>query len=330
MDYNFYYPWDQLREACVGQVYHSSFFQDVKNSKIKDMLTQILVETAEDLDNISNVLTQLSVNVHRPNISNNISVMDYVDDNDSITHLVSQSNTLIPRPPLQLRDSFFVSDQTLYRTREDGIYVKSMLDAFGGKQKDLIEHNFDAPLVTLIGDCAYVDTLDNPSLNNIIENCLPNKTVVGVSTGGHNDAVFSVIRPGVLITLEDPALYKETFPGYDILSLPNASWRSDLKDFRKLKRQNGGRFWAPRSVDNFEFINFVDSWLNSWVGYAAETVFDVNCLVVNDSLVLINNYNKEVDLFFKKHKIEYIVTPLRHRFFWDGGIHCVTNDLLRS
>lgn len=330
MYYNFVDPWAQLQEACVGCVYHPDFFQDVKNTEIKHKLTQILIETNKDLDNIATVLTSLGVKVHRPDLPTGISIMDFVDSNNTITHGVSGSNTLIPRPPLQLRDSFFVSDQTLYRTRDDGIYVKNMLDAFGGQQRDLREHKFDAPLVTVIGDRAYVDTLENPLLGDVIKTALPDKQVISVATGGHNDAVFSVIRPGVLITLEDPAIYQETFPGYDILSLPKASWRSELRDFRQLKRQNGGRWWAPDSVDNREFVSFVDSWLTEWVGYAAETVFDVNCLVVNASLVLINNYNSEVDAFFKKHNIDYIVTPLRHRFFWDGGIHCVTNDLVRS
>ena len=34
--------------------------------------------------------------------------------------------------------------------------------------------------------------------------------------------------------------------------------------------------------------------------------------------------------FFKQHHIEPIVTPFRHRFFWDGGIHCITNDIYRE
>jgi hypothetical protein len=134
----------------------------------------------------------------------------------------------------------------------------------------------------------------------------------------------------VLLTLEDPALYKDTFPGWDIMHCPTASWKSSLKDFRQLKRQNGGRWWSPEATNNFEFISFVDNWLTQWVGYAAETVFDVNCLVVNENLVLINNHNQEVETFLKKHNVETIVVPFRHRFFWDGGIHCITNDLRRD
>ena len=34
--------------------------------------------------------------------------------------------------------------------------------------------------------------------------------------------------------------------------------------------------------------------------------------------------------FCQKHKINPIVSPYRHRWFWDGGIHCITLDIKRK
>ena len=34
--------------------------------------------------------------------------------------------------------------------------------------------------------------------------------------------------------------------------------------------------------------------------------------------------------FLKKHKIEPVICPIRHRYFWDGGLHCFTLDLRRK
>jgi len=76
-------------------------------------------------------------------------------------------------------------------------------------------------------------------------------------------------------------------------------------------------------------IEFVNSWLTDWVGYVEETVFDVNMLSINEHTVVCN-YNKEVFNFFKKHKIDAIPFNFRHRYFWDGGIHCITQDLYRE
>jgi hypothetical protein len=32
----------------------------------------------------------------------------------------------------------------------------------------------------------------------------------------------------------------------------------------------------------------------------------------------------------ERYGITAHVVPFRHRFFWDGGLHCVTSDLHRS
>ena len=86
----------------------------------------------------------------------------------------------------------------------------------------------------------------------------------------------------------------------------------------------------PGEESNTEFTSFVETWLTNWLGYVEETVFDVNMLSLDEHTVLVNNYNKEVFEFFKLHHIEPVVAPFRHRFFWDGGIHCITSDLYRA
>ena len=59
-------------------------------------------------------------------------------------------------------------------------------------------------------------------------------------------------------------------------------------------------------------------------------MFDVNMLSIDQNTIICNNYNKEVFEHFKKHKVEPIVFNFRHRYFWDGGIHCITQDLYRE
>ena len=61
-----------------------------------------------------------------------------------------------------------------------------------------------------------------------------------------------------------------------------------------------------------------------------ETVFDVNVLVLDEHHVCVNNMNPIVIDFLKKHNMEPVHVPWRHRFFWDGGLHCITLDLYRE
>jgi glycine amidinotransferase len=77
-------------------------------------------------------------------------------------------------------------------------------------------------------------------------------------------------------------------------------------------------------------INVVEQWLGHWTGYVEETVFDVNMLIIDPKNVMVFNYNKLVFDTLDRYGITPHIVPFRHRFFWDGGIHCVTLDLHRE
>ena len=147
--------------------------------------------------------------------------------------------------------------------------------------------------------------------------------------GYHSDAVFCIVKPGVIISLHDVQDYKENFPGWDLCYLPDQSWELVLP-FLSLKKRNKGKWWLQGEEENNEFTHFVNTWLNDWVGYVEETVFDVNMLSLDENTIICNNYNKEVFAHLKKHKVEPIMCNFRHRYFWDGGIHCITQDFYRE
>ena len=104
-----------------------------------------------------------------------------------------------------------------------------------------------------------------------------------------------------------------------------------MKGFLDLKRKNAGKWWLAGEEDNAEFTHFVETWLQDWVGYVEETVFDVNVLMLDEHHCCISNPNNEqVNTFLKKHNVEPVYVPWRHRYFWDGGLHCITLDLYRE
>jgi hypothetical protein len=84
------------------------------------------------------------------------------------------------------------------------------------------------------------------------------------------------------------------------------------------------------AIRNDDFTDYVESWLGHWVGYVEETVFDVNMLVVDENNVICNNYNETVFKAFERHNITPHILNFRHRYFWDGGLHCITSDLHRE
>ena len=43
-----------------------------------------------------------------------------------------------------------------------------------------------------------------------------------------------------------------------------------------------------------------------------------------------NNYNEKVFRAFERYGVTPHVVNFRHRYFWDGGLHCITLDLNRK
>ena len=150
-----------------------------------------------------------------------------------------------------------------------------------------------------------------------------------ITTGGHIDGCFTPVKPGLIVSIEDISTYAETFPGWEVVYLAGESW-GKIKPFLKLKEKNKGRWWIKGSEYDSELIDYVETWLQDWVGYVEESVFDVNILVIDQQNIIVNGYNKQAFDAFERHGVTPHICPLRHRYFWDGGVHCVTLDLHRE
>tara|TARA_Y100001963_G_scaffold14325_1_gene17876 strand:- start:289 stop:1122 length:834 start_codon:yes stop_codon:yes gene_type:complete len=146
---------------------------------------------------------------------------------------------------------------------------------------------------------------------------------------GHGDGSLCAVKPGLCISLKSEENYKDTFPDWEIVSVEGESW-DKVDGFLKMKEKNRGRWFVEGEENNDDFINFVDDWLDHWVTYVEESVFDVNMLVVDEKNVICNGYNKKVFDAFERHDVTPHIVNFRHRYFWDGGLHCITSDISRD
>lgn len=149
-----------------------------------------------------------------------------------------------------------------------------------------------------------------------------------VNSKTHSDSCFNPVKPGLIVSLCNVQNYEKSFPGWEVVYLPDQSWNK-VQSFLDLKKKNQGKWWVPGEELNDDFTYFVETWLKDWVLYVEETVFDVNMLVIDEHNVVCNNYNKEVFDAFDRHGITPHIVNFRHRYFWDGGLHCITTDLSR-
>ena len=152
----------------------------------------------------------------------------------------------------------------------------------------------------------------------------PDYNIHPVSVPGHCDGSFCPVKPGLILSLQNPKNYKDTFPGWEVVHLKGEGW-SKLKPF--LDKKCKQRYWVPNAGD--EFYDYVNEWMDDWVTYVEETVFDVNMLVIDQNNVIVNGFNEKAFDAFERHDITPHIVNFRHRYFWDGGLHCITSDINR-
>lgn len=330
--FNVWSKWDPLKTVMLGDCYAPEFFRDIKNARIRSALDRIATETKQDLEYYEKVLKDFGCRVLRPRLDKKESIMDHINDSGQIWSRFAR------RAPLQPRDFQAVFGNLLYIFSDIFPYkdhysiVRELFD-YSADTKDIkVLYGGDrtAPCFTLVGKDLYVD-LRHVEANHIkkINEHIPDIRINTLMIGGHNDGCFHTLKPGALISLCDIQHYEQTFPGWDVCYLENQSW--DLVEgWMTIKKKVGGKWWVPGEEHNDDFITFVETWLQDWVGFCEESVFDVNVLMLDEKHVCVNNHNDIAFDFFKKHKIEPIIVPWRHRYFWDGGLHCITLDLYRE
>jgi len=336
-----YSTFDPLKHCWVGSGFKAEWFDDLfpKNNKISDPLKRIADETEEDFLKLVDILESCGVTTHRSFLN--------LEGNGKYKSLQD-----IWRPPMTPRDHFCVVGEKLYigdhleELRRNGhMDVVNQID-----KKDIYQSKATmdtpwagvTPFITSAQICRVGKDLFWDSHEQWQENAPPdveseliekwNKEGFRVhrsDRGYHSDGAFCVVKPGCIVSLNDVQDYSKEFPGWDVLYLPDQSWPK-LDPFLQMKEKVGGRWWLKGEEHNDQLIQFVNTWLTNWVGYVEETVFDVNMLSIDQNTIICNNYNKKVFDHFKKHGVEPIIFNFRHRYFWDGGIHCITQDLYRE
>ena len=369
MTYSVHQHWDPLKVCAVGCSYPPEFYSFIKNSKARSVMERIAEETEEDYQSLINLLHKFNVETVRPNVLpesdyylfNNRYVSPPMCPRDYMAMIgetfytpnpsrttnwdIVKGDNWPPRPKTQedwdrLPKSIKIELEGKQISYQD-IFLKDLspykeiVDKVKEQQNEIVYTNseINTAMITRIGKDLYHGTDDYEENQNKLlskrEKIFPQYRNHVVNSGGHADGTFCPVKPGLIISLYDIPTYKDTFPDWEVVYLPGQSWYSVLP-FLDLKEKNQGKYWVPGEEQNDEFTDFVNNWLDNWLGYVEETVFDVNMLVIDEKNVICNNENAKVFEAFARHGITPHVCNFRHRYFWDGGIHCITQDLHRE
>lgn len=328
---NSYTSWQPLEEVIVGRAFAPDYFDHIEDAQVRNQLQQILHETEEDLDNLQKTIELYGARVRRPKLISK----------DTFQRLQMTGGT--PLPPLTPRDWQISLGDKLLRVLPfwelDDIcadYADQVVNPHGGPfNPDCILNGASASCIVRVGRDVFFDNSDflTPEQSQwITENVLgPEYRIHEAVTDGHGDAVFAILKPGVILSSkhDENLHFERDFPGWEVLRVMDSSIDAAMAMGKFKYESNPGAWYVQGSTPTPEFTKFVDTYLKEWTGFVAETVFDVNCLVLDEQNVIFSAYNKSVFDFCEQHGINPIISELRHSYFWDGGISCCTQDIRR-
>lgn len=339
---NSYTGFQALKTCLVGQCYPPEFFAFIRDSRLRSIFEKIAIETEEDYQKLISVLQKFNVSVIRPEISSNYGMYLYP---------TATGQEIYKRPPMQPRDDMIVIGQTLHAIHNG--YGKGYVDPWDSfinsvNPIHLLDHRNDynvwkkvaPPCITRVGQDLFFDFFSHDpdySRNNyfkllqskIIPTHFSNYKIHYVDCGGHSDAVFSPVVPGLLVTYMDPLIYKDSFPGWEVIQVPMHSHTDNDLALRSLKATQG-QWWIKDQELDPSLIDLVTNKLKTWTGYSIETQFDVNLFMIDQQNAIVNSYNPIIIAALERYGVTAHIVSFKHRFFWDCGLHCATLDIVRE
>ena len=366
--YSVYQHWDPLKTCVVGRCYPPEFFSWIKDSRLRNQFEKIAIETEEDFQQIVKKLKTFNVEVLRPNLPENnfingqylkppITPRDYmVMIGTTLYHDYQYWYNVYGSCKQEHWPGFGEIEK--YDDLDPDIQAHLWSNGLGEQQNQRncyseiwkqIEKNgntiaqnkfIDPPglqingaNVSRLGKDLYFATWQDggpvlPQYQQYLDETFTDTRNHVVNTGGHGDGCYCPVTPGLIFSIYDVPRYEKTFPDWEVVYLENQGWKQ-VTDWEELKGKNDGKWWIPGCEKDQDVINTVTTYLDHWVGFVEETVFDVNMLIIDPKNVMVFSYNDRVFEALDRYGITPHVVPFRHRFFWDGGIHCVTLDLDR-
>ena len=369
MTYSVYQHWDPLKVCIVGRSWPPEFYSWISVPHVRKLFEQIAVETEEDYQLLIKKLTEFGVEVLRPELPlHNFDGKKYITppmtprdhiimigdkfythydsyDFGHFYHHVKEQKKwhwwcrtfeeldLLPADVreecVMLHEQYLKSNPSLFCYDNIFEHIKKQ----GNTLTTYFNANCDGGFTTRVGKDLYVGTRSYDQNQSLLkqqfEQEFVNNRIHIINTGGHIDGTFCVVAPGLIVSADFAPGFETTFPGWEVVYAPNSK-EGKPPLFRELKEKNEGKWWLPGFEHDQDVIDLVEKHLGHWTGYVEETVFDVNCLMLDQKNIITGSYNKEIFDAYERHGITPHVVPFRHRQFWDGGIHCITSDLHRQ
>lgn len=352
--YSVFQHWDPLKVCVIGTSYPPEFYRWIQDANTRQRFEQLAEETEQDYQALITLLQgKFGIRVLRPQLPVDLSSLNIqgrwmqppVCPRDYF--IMIQDQLWVPTIPNKIHADRAFARQSVLNREEFDRMDQAQLDARLNCYTDIFQHvrnqgntvqetdlDFvNGCFVSRIGKNLYFATQeyseDQNRLLQTVNTHFPTTRNKIVNAGGHGDATYCPVTPGLIISLRDVPTYADTFPDWEVVYLPPSNYEH-MREFQASMRINRGRWHIPGFEQDQNLINTVEYYFEDWVGNVSETVFDVNILVIDSKNIVVSSHNDQVEQACARYGIEVHVSPFRHRYFWDAGIHCITNDLSRD
>ncbi len=350
--------WAKLKKVLVGSMHPSSYFDEITDAGFRDRMKHINDETIEDLENLSKLLRDNNVEVHR--------TIDVC--NKPGVYSTGNLNVVNPRSPYTPRDFCDFVDNKMLGLLNDNQPVEwfndySHHDLFKnfakqgaqwhqmpkGHGNDFDEFDYDdedypqniIPImngsnITKMGNVFYyskggsnnqmgIDWYKNVVGDKVTFKQYKDKTLYYA----HVDSRIHIIRPGLFLSENPKDVVVKNVPElgkWDCIHLPTGNQAKIDEYYGKSEHHFSGEYGG-----NYNVKDWTHSWLSNWVDDdVVNTNFNINVISVDDNTVILPEANTEYQKLLEKHKVDSVVSRLRHRLFWGHGLNCFTADILRE
>ena len=272
---------------------------------------KIIEETNEDIEKIKKKIEEFGIKVLRP-------IPVGIED------------------CLNVRNYFIVIDDCLYISDK----IKSIENFYKEVHNKITlpDQGGYCPNIFISDDYVVLDDLPKDSYY-FLRNKLKNKRkIITAFNKGHADGMYTNLQKKVWITNGNCLDFKKYWPDNEIFELSTTnngsinSWKEpeEWQRYQKqIKKTKGKYFIYGYDLDDLT-KEFIDRYLEKWVGYCDETLFDLNFITVDAyNVIAIGNHSQVYDKL-KEYGITVHPVEFRHRWFWDGGLHCITNEIERT
>lgn len=314
-------------------------------------------ELREDRENLKELL-----------ISHNINVIDIPEyDKDDIDlmneNFATQSMNGKIKPGYRCtsflsapRDSLFTYDNTIiecsvdmYRTFYYTQHMKNIFNILAENENNRyiqMPEDTNSRMLLLSKPIKEFKFKDEDFFENNIYNNIKNNTLSKIQIDGANilklgkDLFVNISRVSHLLGYQ---WIKEQFTGVNFhpmslaqkhidgtiialrpgLLLMHSGWKKDYKTALPTQLQN----WDVVFFDSDD-IDYTDLYATDNFNWGTT---DINILSIDRNTIIVQQeFYNQYNTILKDYKIEVIPVQLRHNDLWEGGLHCITNDVNRD